>query len=148
MNFLTPKNRIMNVKGNDELKSFTPRFFFDDDFDNFFFSTPKRNDMKCDIYEQDNKYHIEMDIPGFSKDDIEIEVDNGYLTVKASKSAETNEDDKNYIRRERSYGEYQRSFALNDADEENIDAKFEQGMLKIVIPQKAAIETKKLIEIK
>lgn len=147
MNFLTPRNNS-KMKGNDDFTSLIPRFFFDDDFDNFFFSTPKRNDMKCDIYEKDNKYYIEMDIPGFNKEDIKIEADNGYLTIKASKSEETNEEDKNYIRRERSYGEYQRSFTLKDADEEKIEAEFEQGMLKIVIPKKPESEARKLIEIK
>lgn len=123
-------------------------FFFDDDFDNFFLSNSKRNDMKCDIYEKDNEYHIEMDIPGFDKKDINIEVKDGYLTVKATKESSLNDDDKNYIRRERSYGEYSRSFALGDVDTDRIDAKFENGILSIVIPKMDVQDTKKTIEIK
>lgn len=125
-------------------------FFFDDDFDNFFLTSPniKRNDMKCDIYEKDNNYYIEMDIPGFAKEDVKIEVDDGRLTIKAAKSAENNTEDKNYIRRERSYGEYQRSFTLGDIDADNIDAKFEKGMLIITLPKKEVVDTKKVIEIK
>jgi len=123
-------------------------FLFDDNFDNFFLSNPKRSDMKCDIYEKDNKYHIEMDIPGFSKEDISIEVDDGYLTIKAIKTYEEKDEDKNYIRRERSYGEYQRTFSLADADEDNVDAEFENGILKIVIPKKKPNANRKMIEIK
>ena len=123
-------------------------FFFDDDFENFFLTSRGRNDMKCDIYEKDDIYHIEMDIPGFDKDDINIEVNDGYLTVKAKKSEEVNEENKNYIRRERSYGEYSRTFNLGDADAENVDAKFEKGTLLITVPKKDESLTKKTIEIK
>lgn len=123
-------------------------FFFDDDFESFFLPNTKRTDMKCDIYEKDDNYHIEMDIPGFDKEEINIKVDDGRLTVTASKSVEKNEEDKSYIRRERSYGEYQRSFVLGDADIDKIDAKFEKGMLMITIPKKEKIDTSKIIEIK
>jgi len=125
-------------------------FFFDDDFDDLFLpSSPmKRNDMKCDIYEKDNNYHIEMDIPGFDKENVTIKVDDGRLTIKATKEAEENSNDKNYIRRERTYGEYQRSFILGDVDVDKIDAKFEKGMLMITVPKKEKIDTSKVIEIK
>ena len=147
MNFLIPRNSIAKVKGSEDMNNLIPSIF-DDVFDNFYISTPRRNDMKCDIYEQDNKYHIEMDIPGFDKKDIKIETDNGYLTITASKSEEKNDENKNYLRRERSYGEYQRSFSLNDIDVDNIDAKFEKGMLFITLPKKEIIDNKKVIEIK
>ena len=123
-------------------------FFFDDDFDNSFGLAPRRNDMKCDIYEEGNDYHIEMDIPGYDKKDINIEVKDGYLTVKASKKSEDNEETKNYIRRERVYGEISRTFALGDVDSENIDAKFENGALHITVPKKEVVDTTKKIEIK
>ena len=123
-------------------------FFFDDDFENFYLTSKGRNDMKCDIYEKNNIYHIEMDIPGYAKEDINIEIKDGYLIVQASKSDKIDEENKNYIRRERSYGEYSRTFNLEDADEENIDAKFEEGTLIITIPKKDESLTKKTIEIK
>ena len=123
-------------------------FFFDDDFDNPFTVSPKRNEMKCDIYEEGNEYHILMDAPGYDKKDINIEVKDGYLTVKASKKSEENEETKNYIRRERVYGEIQRTFALGDVDSENIDAKFDNGTLNIIVPKKEVIDTTKKIEIK
>ena len=92
-------------------------FLFDDDLEDFFVTKPsKRGEMKCDIYEKDNKYCIELDAPGFDKKDINIEVKDGYLTVKAHKKEESKDEKKNYIRKERYYGEYSRSFALGDVD--------------------------------
>ena len=123
-------------------------FFFDDDFDNMFAISPKRTEMKCDVYEEGSNYHIVMDTPGYDKDDISIEVKDGYLNVKASKKQEENEETKNYIRRERAYGEVQRSFALGDADIEKIDAKFTNGTLDITIPKKEVVDNTKKIEIK
>ena len=123
-------------------------FFFDDDFDSFLLSSKGRNDMKCDIYEKENVYHIELDVPGFEKEDINVEVKDGYLTVKAKKENQETEEDKNYIRRERSYGEYTRSFNLGDADEEKVDAKFENGTLLVTVPKKDESLSKKTIEIK
>ena len=123
-------------------------FFFDDDFDGFLAPNIKRNDMKCDIYEEGNDYHIVMDTPGYNKEDINIEVKDGYLTIKASKTNEENDENKKYIRRERVYSEIQRSFALSDVDVENIDAKFDNGSLHVTIPKLEAAESKKTIEIK
>lgn len=123
-------------------------FFFDDDLDDFFKPVVRRNDVKCDIYEEDGVYHIEMDIPGYDKKDINIEVKDGYLTVTASKEKEEENKTKNYIRRERTYGSFSRSFSLGDIDVDKIDAKFENGILDILIPKEEVVETKKTIEIK
>lgn len=128
--------------------SLIPRsFFFDDDFDSFFFPTNRVRDMKCDIYEKDNTYFIEIDLPGFNKEDIKIDLKDKYLTVTASRNEEKKEDDKNYIRRERSYGHYSRSFSLGDITEDDIDAKFENGTLLITVKKKEETESKKTIEI-
>ncbi len=62
--------------------------------------------MKCDIYDYDNKYHIEIDLPGFKRENINLEFNRGYLTVIASKKNNTDIDEKNYIKRERTYGIY------------------------------------------
>ena len=125
------------------------KFYLDDIFDDFI-SSRKDQYMKCDIYEKEGEYHIEMDIPGFNKEDIAIEANDGYLTIKAEKSKDTNEkdDNKNYIRRERVYGKYERSFYLGDLDQDKIDAEFKNGMLKITVPKKEEISNKKMIEIR
>lgn len=127
-----------------------PRKFYLDDVFNDFISSRKEDTMKCDIYEKGGDYHIEMDIPGFEKKDISVETKDGYLTIKAEKSneAEEQDQDKNYIRRERSYGKYERSFYLGDLDGDKVEAEFQNGMLKVVVPKKEEIETKKVIEIK
>jgi len=122
------------------------KFYLDDMFDNFM--TTSKNDMKCDIYEKEGKYHIEMDIPGFDKNDISLEVKDGYLTITAEKSNEENIEEKNYIKRERNYGKYQRSFYLGELDTDNVDAEFVNGTLKVVIPKKELVENKKFIEIR
>lgn len=117
-------------------------------FNNFLDSMDNDKKMQCDIYEKDNNINIEMDIPGFNKEDINIEINKGNLVITAEKNEEENED-KKYLRRERKfYGKYQRSFYLGEIDEENIEASFENGILKISIPKKTEEETKKLIEIK
>ncbi len=123
------------------------KFYLDDLFDNFITSRDNNN-MKCDIYEKGGNYHIEMDIPGFDKNDISIEVKDGYLTISAEKNEEDNKEEKNYIRKERSYGKYERSFYLGDLDSENIEAEFNNGILKVTVPKKEVVENKKVIEIK
>ncbi len=125
------------------------KFYLDDIFDDFI-SSKKEQNMKCDIYEKDGNYHIEMDVPGFKKEDISIEASDGYLTIKAEKNNENNEEDedKNYIRRERSYGAYERSFYLGDLDQDKVEAEFKDGILKISVPKKEEVNNKKMIEIK
>ena len=125
------------------------KFYLDDIFDDFI-SSKKEQNMKCDIYEKDGNYHIEMDVPGFKKEDISIEASDGYLTIKAEKNSENNEEDedKNYIRRERSYGAYERSFYLGDLDQDKVEAEFKDGILKISVPKKDEVNNKKMIEIK
>lgn len=129
--------------------SLVPRSYFGDIFDDFM-PRVKEEHMKCDIYEKDGDYHIEMDVPGFDKKEIKIEAKNDYLTITAEKNNEVNEEDKekNYIHRERSYGKYQRSFYLQDLDGDKVSAEFNNGVLKIVVPKKDENEDKKYIEIK
>ena len=122
-------------------------FYLDDIFDDFV-PTFNNNKMKCDIYEKGGDYHIEMDIPGFDKDDIKIESKDGYLTITAEKTMEDNDEDKNYIRRERSYGKYSRSFYLGNFDDTDVEAEFKNGMLKIKVPKKEGKDEKNYIEIK
>lgn len=130
------------------LMKLIPRdFYLDDIFDDF--APSKHNEMKCDIYEKDNKYHLEMDVPGFDKNDISVECNNGYVTITAEKKSENNEEDedKNFIRRERCYGKFQRSFNFGEIDEENIKAEFKNGTLKLCIPKMTVDKSKKLIQI-
>ena len=111
-----------------------------------------KNIMKTDIREHDTGYELDVDLPGFKKDEINIELENGYLTISAAKGLDKDEQDKKgkYIRKERYAGAMQRSFYVGDAvTEEDVKAKFEDGILKLSIPKKDAkeVETKKTIAI-
>lgn len=90
--------------------------------------------MKTDIFLHDNKYVIEMDLPGINKKDIRIDYENGYLTISVSRKA-LKEDINNYIRRERFYGEIKRSFYIGIKNESYIKAMFKDGILEISFPQ-------------
>ena len=124
------------------------RFYFDNAIDQLFESDV--NNMKCDIYEKDNTYHVEMDLPGFTKEEIKVECNKGTLVITASKEEkdEVKDDDKKYLRRDRSYGIYSRSFYLGDVDEDKIDAEFKNGTLTISVPKIDENENKKIIDIK
>lgn len=87
--------------------------------------------FKADIYELENGECIEMDLPGYEKENMKIDYNNGYLTVTAVKEEEA----KNYIHQERYYGEYSRSFYIGDVPESNIKATFQNGILKITYPK-------------
>ena len=124
------------------------RFYFDNALDQFFES--ENSKMKCDIYEKDNTYHIEMDLPGFKKEEIKVECNKGNLVITAEKSSnnEEKDEDKKYLRRERVYGKISRSFYLGDVNEDAIEAKFDNGTLTISIPKIDENKNKKLIDIK
>lgn len=119
--------------------------FFDDFWDEFV--PMKADNMKCDIYEKGGNYFIEMDIPGFDKNDIAIDVNNDYLTISASKDETKEDKDKNYIRKERSFGKYERSFYVGNIDSNEIKAEFKHGLLKVSIPKEKKIENNKKIQI-
>ena len=127
-------------------------FPFDRDFWGRTNNKTTKNLMKTDIREHDAGYELDIDLPGFKKDEIKVELENGYLTISATKGADNDEQDKKgkYIRRERYAGAMQRSFYVgDDVTQEDIKAKFENGILRLSIPKKdaKAVETKKTIAI-
>ena len=123
------------------------RFYLDNFFDDF--DTDKKlMNMNCDIYEKDDKYNIVMDIPGFDKKDITIDVEDGYLTIEATRNIDNTDKDRHYIRRERVYGSYKREFYIGNVSHEDVEAEFKDGTLKITVPKCIEKETKKYIEIK
>lgn len=106
-----------------------------------------KNVMKTDIRETDGGFDLEIDLPGFKKDEIKVSLDNGYLTVSAAKGLDQDEQEKEsgkYIRRERYAGACQRSFYVGEQIEEgDIKAEFKHGILKLSVPKK---ETKPAAE--
>ena len=97
-----------------------------------------RNMMKTDVRELDGSYELDIDLPGFKKDEISVDLKNGYLTIGATKGVDKDEKDKNgkYIRRERYAGVCSRSFYVgNVVRPEDISAKYEDGILKLSVPK-------------
>ena len=113
-----------------------------------------KNMMKTDIKELDHGYELEMDLPGFAKDEVKAVLENGYLTISAAKGLDQDEQEKKtgrYIRRERYAGACHRTFYVGeDVTEADIKAEFKHGILKLFIPKKEAkpaVEEKKYISI-
>lgn len=111
-----------------------PKYYLNDYFS--FIDSPflkEREFMKTDIREYQNKYIMEIDIPGLKKEDILINYENGYLTIKVTKN--TNLSPEVYIRRERFYGEVKRSFYIGEKKESDIIAGYDNGILTISFPK-------------
>ena len=110
------------------------------------------HEMKTDVRETDSGYEVDIDLPGFKKDEINIQLDNGYLSISAAKGLDKDEQDKEgkYIRKERYAGSMSRSFYVGNAiTQDDIKAKYESGILRLSVPKKAAeeIESAKRIAI-
>lgn len=142
-----------------------PRLYGESLFDDFFgYNYPVKklvntnenvNEMmKTDIRETENSFELEISVPGFKKENLQVELKDGYLTVSGSTSANNDETDKatgKYIRRERFYGSCSRSFYVGEeVKQEDIKAKYENGVLSVSVPKKEAkpqVEQKKFIDI-
>ena len=109
------------------------------DFDkNFFGGSMPMSSCKTDIRDDGDKYVLESELPGFEKEDIKLDINGSYLTISAEHNT-TNEDKDNkgnYIRRERSYGSFKRSFDITDVDENAISAEYKNGILIIDLPKR------------
>ena len=148
-----------------------PSIFSDNFFDDFFefpfiddraeknaerklYGHHASNLMKTDIKETEGGYELEMDLPGFTKDEIKVSLENGYMTISAAKGLDKDEQDKKsgrYIRKERYAGSCERSFYVGeDITEEDIKGEFKHGILKLFVPKKEAkpaVEQKKYVSI-
>ena len=120
--------------------------FFGTDFGNDFFGAGNplfgkngRNLMKTDIRETDDAkaYRLAVDLPGFKKDEIQLDVKDGYLTIRAEKGLDKDEEDKKgrVLRQERYAGVCSRSFYVGDVRPEDIKAKYEDGVLTVLVPK-------------
>ena len=130
---------------------------FDPFFDDFFRFPPMHREfrelervMKTDVKENDKNYELEVELPGFKKEDVSIDIDNGYLTITASKNSNVSEKDNNgnFVRKERHMGKCTRSFYVGNIDENLVEAKLENGVLNIIVPKENPTPKQKRIEIK
>ena len=132
-----------SIFGEDMFDDFMRDFpFFDENAGKKLYGRHGQNLMKTDIKELEGGYELEMDLPGFTKDEITAELKDGYLTISASKGLDKDEQEKEtgkYIRRERYAGACQRSFYVGeDITEQDIKAEFKHGILKLFVPKKEA----------
>ena len=111
---------MMNVHGHDPL-----------------YGKHAKNLMKTDVRETENSYELDVDLPGFKKDEVNVDLKDGYLTISAAKGLDKDQkdDEGHYIRQERYSGSCSRSFYVGDIQPEDIHAKYEDGILKLTLPK-------------
>lgn len=123
------------------------------DVDKELYGKHAKNLMKTDVKETEKGYEVDMDLPGFKKDEIKASVENGYLTISAARGLDEDEKDKKsgkYIRRERYAGACERSFYVGEGiSQDDIKASFQHGILKLFIPKEPekSVEEKKYVAI-
>lgn len=120
--------------------------FFDDSFGMFpvrsgrdpLYGKHAKNLMKTDVRETETTYEVDVDLPGFKKDEISVDLKDGYLTISAAKGLDKDEKDKEgkFIRQERYAGSCSRSFYVGDLEPEDVSAKYEDGILKLSMPKR------------
>ncbi|WP_210129452.1 Hsp20/alpha crystallin family protein [Staphylococcus sp. GDX8P66P] len=115
----------------------TPSELFRDFGRQFFSNFPDEQSIKTDISEKDDRYELKAELPGFSKDQIDISYENGMLIISAENNQvnEEKDDEGKVIQKERSYSNVKRMYSLNNIDEDNIEAKFEDGILSVDLPK-------------
>ena len=156
---------LPSVFGEDLFDDWMDYFPFGRDFDKEFskamaptehalYGKHAKNMMNTDVRETDDSYEVDIDLPGFKKDEVKIQLADGYLTIEAAKGLDKDEKDKKsgkYIRRERYAGSMSRSFYVGeDVKQEEIHAKYDNGILKLSVPKKEAkkaVDSSKYIDI-
>lgn len=107
------------------------RMFWND----FFAPVTDNRAMVTDVTETETEYLLDVELPGYSKDDVKVSYDEGYLTIEATRKSESKDENKNYIRRERHYGTQSRSWYVGNIDQSLIKAGFQDGILKVSVPK-------------
>ena len=121
---------------------------FTNEFFRSFFETPAPSAFKVDVLDRGDHYSLEAELPGVRKEDVQISVENGVLTISANTGTENEQQTDNYIYRERRYGSMQRAFSLEGIREDGISAEYKDGVLRLNLPKEIEpAPAKRLIDI-
>jgi len=145
--YLTPfrRNSLNPFRLMDEIE----KRFFDLDRNFFDFDLVPATGFRTDIKDNGDSYLLEAELPGFDKKDIKIEANDHYLTISAERKSSSEEKNDKYVRMERTYGAFRRSFDVSDVKIDDIKAEYENGILKLTLPKKEEVLPKsRTIEIK
>jgi len=105
---------------------------------NFFTSTPSVSAFRTDVIDSGDAYTLESELPGFKKEDIKIDIENDCMTISAERKSDSKEEKDNYVKRERVYGSFSRSFDVSGINVDGIEAAYNDGILTVKLPKKAA----------
>jgi HSP20 family protein len=126
----------------------TPNPLLDEFFNDDFFFPRLSYGTQLDVYQEDNNYFVEVDLPGYKKEEISVEFNDDVLTIKAQHSEEQKQDNKKYYYRSRKSSEFMRQIRFTNIEHESINAEFNDGVLKVKLPQKNRQEVINRIEVK
>ena len=131
------------------MTSFDPFRMFDEMDRHFFANAPAVSAFRTDVLDTGDAFKLEAELPGFKKEDIKIDIENDCLTISAVRSAENKEEKENYVKRERAYGAFTRSFDVSGIKVDDIEASYTDGVLTVTLPKKAAeVPASRRLEIK
>ena len=129
--------------------SFDPFRMLDEMDRRFFANAPAVTAFRTDVIDNGDSFKLECELPGFKKEDIKIDIENDCLTISAERKVENKDEKDNYIKRERMYGSFSRSFDVSGINVEGIEAAYNDGVLDVTLPKKAAeIPASRRLEIK
>ena len=131
------------------MSAFDPFRMFDEMDRHFMTSTPAVTAFRTDVIDTGDAFKLESELPGFKKEDIKIDIENDCLTISAERKADNKEEKDNYVKRERFYGSFSRSFDVSGINVDAIEAAYNDGVLTVTLPKKAAeIPASRRLEIK
>ncbi len=129
--------------------SFDPFRMLDEMDRRFFANAPSVTAFRTDVLDTGDAFKLECELPGFKKEDIKIDIENDCLTISAERKVENKDEKDNYIKRERLYGSFSRSFDVSGINVDGIEAAYNDGVLDVTLPKKAAeIPASRRLEIK
>ncbi len=131
------------------MTSFDPFRMFDEMDRRFFTGAPAVSAFRTDVLDTGDAFKLEAELPGFKKEDIKIDIENDCLTISAVRNADNKEEKDNYVKRERFYGSFTRSFDVSGINVDAIEAAYTDGVLTVTLPKKAAeVPASRRLEIK